>query len=259
VQSLGYQPGKHEWMDTVVESVNFSFILEGRGSLHCNDQVFPVEAPCVMLQSPGARLKYGPEPSGASWDELFIMYSRELMATLSAWGIRLPEQPVWPIKSSRTVRALVDELLICSQDRETEGAADRVDRICERLLLESRVRRLPEPTGPYDIALNEIRSHLANTLNEQPDFMKLALEHGMSPTNFRRHWARRFGVPPGQYLIDLRLQQASRLLTETNAPVKEIAHAVGFKDPLYFSRCFSKAFASSPTAYRQQFSVARAT
>ena len=51
-------------------------------------------------------------------------------------------------------------------------------------------------------------------------------------------------------LISLRLEQAMRLL-QTDMRVKDVAHAVGYDDPLYFSRLFRRHYGCSPSEARR--------
>ena len=64
---------------------------------------------------------------------------------------------------------------------------------------------------------------------------------------------REFGVSPIEYLINVRLDKAKMFLTneDYNLSVKEISDAVGFEDPLYFSRLFRKRTGMSPTEYKK--------
>ncbi|KUM43052.1 helix-turn-helix domain-containing protein [Pseudomonas sp. EpS/L25] len=48
------------------------------------------------------------------------------------------------------------------------------------------------------------------------------------------------------------LLQARRNLTFTQAPVAEIAEALGFADPAYFARCFRRGTGQSPLNYRRR-------
>lgn len=58
---------------------------------------------------------------------------------------------------------------------------------------------------------------------------------------------------PAMYLRDLRLERAKSLLVRTGLTVQEIASAVGYEDPLYFSRVFSEYIGCAPSAYRKRF------
>ena len=59
---------------------------------------------------------------------------------------------------------------------------------------------------------------------------------------------------PHKYLTNLRLQVAADLLLSGHAEggISEIAHACGFRDPLYFSRLFKKRYDVSPSEYARQ-------
>ena len=50
---------------------------------------------------------------------------------------------------------------------------------------------------------------------------------------------------------DLKMEQACQLLDSTELSVKGVAAELGYDDPLYFSRQFSKTVGLSPRAYRR--------
>ncbi len=59
-------------------------------------------------------------------------------------------------------------------------------------------------------------------------------------------------TPPGQFVTQLRIREACRLLVQTDKSVGEIARMVGFNDPLYFARRFQRAVGESASAYRRR-------
>jgi AraC-like DNA-binding protein len=58
------------------------------------------------------------------------------------------------------------------------------------------------------------------------------------------------GYSPIDYFIRLRMHQACQLLDTSQLSVKRIAAALGYDDPLYFSRVFKGVNDISPTEYR---------
>ncbi|MDY0395250.1 ABC transporter substrate-binding protein [Virgibacillus halophilus] len=52
-----------------------------------------------------------------------------------------------------------------------------------------------------------------------------------------------------EYVTELRLQEAKRLMNQGNLKIKEIAHEIGYKDEFYFSRKFRKETGMTPTNY----------
>jgi len=252
VRSLGYLPTKELWMKRETQDVSFVFILKGRGRLRYGSRWFTVESPCILTVWPGVYEEYGPEPEGATWEEVFIAYVSELAPLFEAWGIHPDQEPVWPIASVHTVRRLVNELIDCLRNREASGMADRIDRICHRLILESRLELPAPPSTPHDANLDHIRMILGGRLDRQHSTKALAQEYGMSDVTFRRNWKQRFGLPFKHDLNNMRMQEARRLLAKTNLEIKEIAPKVGFKDPLYFSHRFTKLIGMPATEYRKR-------
>ncbi|HEY0108823.1 MAG TPA: helix-turn-helix transcriptional regulator [Fibrella sp.] len=59
------------------------------------------------------------------------------------------------------------------------------------------------------------------------------------------------GLSVSHYVRALRLRKAQELLTASALNVSEVAYAVGFDNPKYFSRLFSEEFGVSPGNYRQ--------
>ncbi len=87
---------------------------------------------------------------------------------------------------------------------------------------------------------------------EDEDFGILHLCRGMqmSRTQLHRKITALTGKSTSIYLRYLRLQKAKELLRTTRLNISEIAFAVGFSDPNYFTRSFTEEFGINPSAYR---------
>ena len=75
----------------------------------------------------------------------------------------------------------------------------------------------------------------------------------LNESYFSRTFQREFGVPPIQYLLDVRIDHARRLLIESEDTVSEIADKCGFGSIHYFSRYFKKRLGISPREFREKF------
>lgn len=62
----------------------------------------------------------------------------------------------------------------------------------------------------------------------------------------------KMGISPQEYLMQCKLQQACKLLEETNNPIQEISRQIGYDNPLTFSKTFKSFYGVSPREYRQQ-------
>lgn len=75
---------------------------------------------------------------------------------------------------------------------------------------------------------------------------------GLSLYHFGRTFRKTMGMSPMQYLRELRVRQSCGLLEGTALRINEIAHAVGFRDPLHFSRVFHDINGISPMVFRKK-------
>lgn len=92
----------------------------------------------------------------------------------------------------------------------------------------------------------------------RPVFLsELANVAHMSISRYEVAFVKRMGCPPITYFNRMRVQQACRLLDETERPVKVIAGELGFEDPYYFSRLFKKVTGIAPVAFRKHELPAR--
>ncbi len=75
---------------------------------------------------------------------------------------------------------------------------------------------------------------------------------GISESTLRRRFHEYFGISPKQYLINLRINKAIRLLNNKNKSIKEISDECGFNDEKYFSSTVKKHFRISPSELRKK-------
>ena len=60
------------------------------------------------------------------------------------------------------------------------------------------------------------------------------------------------GVTPMNYIISKRMDNARKLLINTDKKIKDISNEVGYKDIYYFTKVFKKEIGVSPSEYRKQ-------
>lgn len=110
-----------------------------------------------------------------------------------------------------------------------------------------------ESVGIPDVDLEQllqIKSHLQENLNAPPNMEDLSEKFGLSATKLRVNFKKVFGVPPYQYVLKERLQEAYRLLLFTNRTLADIAYSLGFSDQSHFNKSFKNAFDCSPSSLR---------
>ena len=95
--------------------------------------------------------------------------------------------------------------------------------------------------------------YMAEHFNENISMAAMAQLVGISSTLFNRRFRELLRLTPTEYLLTLRVQQARKLLAQTNQSLADIGYAVGFYDQGHFSRRFQKVTGLTPGAYRKRF------
>lgn len=126
-------------------------------------------------------------------------------------------------------------------------------------LLVSAVRALHQPAGVVSAAGNaraalvarlreKIETHLRSGLSVA-QYAKLL---NVTPARLRAACIEVTGKTPMRVLEERLVLEAKRNLTYTNMTIAQIAYYLGFTDPAYFSRFFSKLAGESPAAFRRR-------
>ena len=77
----------------------------------------------------------------------------------------------------------------------------------------------------------------------------LSAHVGLSESHFSKVFRNKTGSSPLDYFISLKMQEAIRLLTNQSLKIKEVAYRLGYHDPYYFTRIFTKQIGASPGSF----------
>jgi len=103
-----------------------------------------------------------------------------------------------------------------------------------------------DKTDSIDSAILYMQEHI----NENISLNDLSKRYNYSASRFSSLFKQKTGYAPIDYFIQMKMQKASQHLDFTDKSVKDIAFSMGFDDPYYFSRRFTKIIGMSPTKYR---------
>ncbi len=110
--------------------------------------------------------------------------------------------------------------------------------------------RLPDmDADEYEHVADAIELAKSN-LSNPPSVEDLAAKANLTRYQLDRRMQRVFGLTTGQWLLQLRIDEAQRLLAESHSPVAAIAMNVGYSCQSAFTRQFRKTTGMSPREYR---------
>ncbi|HUB61666.1 MAG TPA: AraC family transcriptional regulator [Puia sp.] len=111
-----------------------------------------------------------------------------------------------------------------------------------------------EGNNPSDAdRLEKVFGFVARNFHKEILLDEVARLTHMTRTSFCRFFLERTKRTFSNYLIEVRLNHASRLLIEQNISIMEVAYCCGYNNLSNFNRQFKEKFALSPRAYRQTY------
>lgn len=140
---------------------------------------------------------------------------------------------------------LVDQLC---QPSATDAAATQLTQQLAQWLASILRSGAPGDQPSYPVFLEPALQRLHSGLDVGVTVGELARNCGMSPSQFTRHFKGVMGVAPAQYLQNLRVNGARRLIAR-GASLAEAAHAMGFADQAHMQRAFKLRHAMTPGSY----------
>jgi AraC-like DNA-binding protein len=93
---------------------------------------------------------------------------------------------------------------------------------------------------------------LENLNKEQFGVTELAKQVGMNRSHLYRKIIVRTKKSISQFIREIRLTEALKILKEENVTVSEVAYRVGFNNPSYFNSCFHDHYFMTITAFLQE-------
>jgi AraC-like DNA-binding protein/mannose-6-phosphate isomerase-like protein (cupin superfamily) len=233
------------------------YITEGRGTFESEPTGrVRIEAGQAFLLFPGVWHRYRPVKS-VGWEEHWVRFKGEAADRIMGSSFS-PESAVIRVGFRQELRDLIQSIAGAMKEAQPGHLQVAGARTMEALALvrmyAMTYRKLDRDAGRK---IQRASQHLVKHCCEPIDMEALAKRLGLSYSNFRSLFKRHTGVPPHNFLIDVRLDLARHWLIDSNRPIGEIADIIGFSSVYYFSRLFKKRIGCPPSAYRQRREDAR--
>ena len=158
--------------------------------------------------------------------------------------------------------APLQSILKClGEEARTRGQNGRlyaeklIQSLADRLLILTRTRQTAWLTNNLDMCTwRRITDRLEATPDATFDVETLAAERGCSKRHFFRTFRVSTGRSPHQYVLDLRIEKARRLMLKPNLSLMHIAMECGFKSDAHFTRAFRQRLGVPPSIFRRRLS-----
>ena len=230
--------------------VLLQYTISGKGSFQTPDHTYPQQAGDLFLVQVPGDSQYSLPDDSEYWDVLYLEFSSECLPLL--YHIHLSCGPAFHLEASSTLPEQMKQLYADAISNQLASVFDN-SKAAYAFLLDLADYALENPalSSPrVTLAKNYLDSNYYNTdlnLDEVADAV------GLSKYHLCREFNHLYGISPGKYLANLRLQKSCALLLQSHQhTIAEIASMVGFSNDNYFCKVFRKAFGTTPTQYRLQ-------
>lgn len=204
-----------------------------------------VTAPALLWIIPGVLHHYGADPE-TGWDESFVDFTGSAAATYTELGYIEPDRPVVPLADTGPARAAVGRIARAARRGNPLLEVETSAAVHELLVALRRARADTDADG------DPVLTALARDAFLPLSVAEHAARHGMTPAELRTAVRRGAGCSPKDYLLGIRLGRAKELLVGTELPVAAVARRVGYDDPAYFSRLFTRRVGTAPVRFRDR-------
>ena len=230
------------------------YIQEGSGEFLLNGKMEVLKKGSLCFFRPHVPQIYSysnDETTIAYWVHFSGSWAPQILDSLST-----AEQAVYQIENG-----LFFSEAILKISRELQVHDYNYDLVCASLLLEliTKISRSVNLTPAPNTQIGNAFAPALNIMNNQYQ-RDLSIDEyadlcGMSTYYFVRKFKEFTGYSPHFYVIKVRMERAKEFLLTTNMNISEISYAVGYDNPLYFSRMFKKYTGSSPVNFRKQINA----
>ena len=111
---------------------------------------------------------------------------------------------------------------------------------------------VPSPSVMRNERMEKVIAYLNKHYTESVGLEEIASYTAMNPAAFCRYFKENTGKTFKEYVLDMRIGYACKLLTTSFMNISQISATCGFESPVHFNRIFKRVTGMTPSAYREQ-------
>lgn len=236
----------------VLKEYQVIYITRGQGFFESESQKRTcVRTGSIIFLFPNERHRYKPD-SETGWDEYWIGIKGDIIENLVRSGYIRPENACIEIGFHSDLLNIFNEI-IENTKAERPGYQPLISGAVLYLLgaVHAIAKQNTLKSTDGDI-INKAQLLFRANINKvfSPEHAAQELKVGYSW--FRKRFKSFTGLSPGQYYLQLKIEQAKACLTNDNCSIKKVAYDLNFDSAFYFSKVFKEKTGMKPSEYRKK-------
>ena len=254
VRFCGYEnchPG-YSYGPAVRQNFLVHFILRGEGKFYKNDTVYDIHAGMAFLIFPGEVTTYAADMK-KPWDYFWVGFSGEDAGKIMDEVGITREHPVVPCESPDVVLYMTRMLTMMEENRVNPYAMTGTLYLLFSLFAENGM--MAKKTRPADLYVSKAVTYIQENYCYDMTVGDVAKYIGVDRSHLYKVFKEKLSVSVNEYILQYRLNMASRMLLETGFGIGQIGYSCGFHDANHFSKMFKMKYRYAPGRYRSLHSV----
>ncbi len=229
------------------------YLLSGRGWYSDSlGQEVELRAGDVFFRCPDRRHTTRVDPA-SGWRETFVSLRSSWHPLFRAMELIPPEQTCFTLGRAPHIPEMTHALMqrLRAADTPTENVHVEFDVAALMRWALARAQETRYASSPRLELLKSAREVIRKHATSRQRLEEIVAGVGLSYSRLRSLFRQTYGSGPGEYRVQVRIEQACSLLGTTGLSVKEVADRLGYSDAFAFSKQFKQHVGVSPRAFRE--------
>ena len=236
----------------------FHYVISGTGTLLANTsdgvtKTYHIKSKQGFMIFPEQVTTYIADseiPWEYTWIEFDGLRVREVIETA---GLS-PDHPVYHAHSKDLREEMMKEMLYLTENKDAPSfhLIGHLYLIIDYLMRSAADRIIPKGSRLRDFYIHEALTFIDHNFQNDISVEDIAAVCGLNRSYFGKIFKDVIGKTPQEFLLNYRMVKAAELLKLTTLSIGDISNAVGYDNPLHFSRAFKNIYGLSPREWRNQ-------
>ncbi|MBE9586643.1 AraC family transcriptional regulator [Mucilaginibacter sp. JRF] len=245
-------PHCFNWEDwRVLQEYQIIYIAKGYGLFESESvSLTRVKPGTIIFLFPNERHRYKPDHD-KGWDEYWVGVQGKMIDSLYTSGFIRPEVACFQVGYKQRIRDMFKAIMDGTR-KEQKSYTPAVTGAVINLIQEyhAGVKQSQVMHSTEYKMMDKARELFSANLYKPYSPEQAAIDLNLSYSTFRRLFKLHWGVPPGQYFLQQKINKAAGLIKQDKLLMKEICALLNFDSVHYFSRVFKEKMGCTPTQYR---------
>ncbi|WP_338541295.1 AraC family transcriptional regulator [Paenibacillus tundrae] len=244
----------HYWGPGVRDSYIIHYIHEGRGTVQMENREYHLSQGQGFIIVPDTIIHYEADASDP-WTYSWFGFRGVHAKTFMQRAYLSPEHPVFQAQDPVWFERLYTDMV---QASSRHGGDIFSQSLLYRLIAEL-IASSPEteeqthrPVSTKEEYIRQALQYMENRYSQKTSILDIAQSVGLDRTYLSGLFKERYGKSLQAFFLEYRINRAAELLQNPVLSISEVAHSVGYTDPLLFSKMFKRVTGVSPKASRSQ-------